>query len=327
MHRFPRSARIGAVVALASLSGVLAPAGAAVAVARSAARPAAKVSPGHWVQVTQPLANVPIIPEVGLVRGSDGVLHVLWHKGTSPHYSVLDTAIASSGAVRAPVTVVRNWFSVDSPAAASTPSGLAVVWNGTRDSGDQFEGTIVATRPRSGGHWSAAAELPGLRNSPQASPAAATAGSDGKLFVASYATDSLVVDHVGHKPVEIDQSGKCCFYNAALATDSSSHLTWVGYMSLVSHDEGVFVRPLRASGAPAGPARLLPGSRAKGNTVPTAERVALTARPGRSGVFAAYGAGLPVLQQASGDRGGRVGTGHAGSVHPGRSARRVGDRR
>src|SRR5690349_3002001 len=52
--------------------------------------PAAAISPGHWAQVTAPLPNNPLIPEIGLARGSDGVLHVLWTTGGGTTWHVKD---------------------------------------------------------------------------------------------------------------------------------------------------------------------------------------------------------------------------------------------
>ena len=66
----------------ASLGAASAPASArtAVSAGTTASIAASAIRPGHWTRVTTPWVDA-LDPEIGLVRGSDGVLHVLWQKG------------------------------------------------------------------------------------------------------------------------------------------------------------------------------------------------------------------------------------------------------
>lgn len=259
--------------------------------------PAASISPGHWAQVTAPLPNNPLIPEIGLARGSDGVLHVLWTTGGGTTWQVKDTPVAPSGRVGKNTTIATDFLATD-PDVTATPSGLVAFWNGIKsDTPGSAKGTFTATRPRSGGAWSASGSAisPLLAVPDTSSPDAAATGSDGKPWFAYYGTDSMVVDHVGHPEVQVAPKFKCCLYFAAFGIDGASGKTWLGYSSLISKGEGIFARPLSDTGKPAGPAVRLPGSGGAGGLiVPPQQRTAITGRgKGHGGVFVVYGSGYP----------------------------------
>ena len=107
-------------------------------------------------------------------------------------------------------------------------------------------------------------------------------------------TDSLAVDHFGHPEVQLGPVTKCCVTEPGLATDGQTGTAWVTYASLITGHGGVFARQLTASGGPAGPPELLPGSAAGGNAITPAQRVGTTGRgAGSGGVYAAYEHGYP----------------------------------
>ncbi len=295
------------------LATALATAGAAPAVAATAqsgstqsgstqagavrgAAPASVIRPGVWAQVTTPLPNNPLIPEIGLARGADGVLHVLWTTGSGP-WHVKDTPIAANGKVGTATTLATDFLATD-PDVTTTPSGVVAVWNGIKsNTPNSPEGTFTAHRPPSGGSWSvsgsAIAPLTAVPDT--SSPDTATTGSDGQPWFAYSGTDSMVVDHVGHPEVQVAPADKCCFDNAGLAVDGASGRTWLAYSSLIPGGEGIFTRPLSATGQPSGPAVRLPQSLpSSGNIIPPEQRTAVTGRGhGRGGVFAVYGSGWP----------------------------------
>jgi hypothetical protein len=293
MISMPFRARL--VVAAASASGLaialLSASGSAAAVGVTDARSTASSASAHWSRVTP--GGTSNLADIGLARGSDGVLHVVWTTGSSGSQRIMDTPIGRTGAVGHPVTIARFYLATD-PDATVTPRGLDAVWNGDQNSSGHPSGTFVATRPASGGAWRITAQVPPLPGiSFTSSPDTATTGSDGKPLVAFTGTDSLAVDHLGHPEVELGPA-KCCVYNAGLATDGHDGQTWISYLSLIPHHEGVFVRPLSASGKASAGAKLLPGSVTGGGVVELNQRVGITGRgKGRAGVYVTYLHGYP----------------------------------
>lgn len=284
-----RTIWIRTTCALAGVAGLALPAlGGGVAAASTA--PAAAST---WSRVTP--AGTNIIDDVGLARGTDGVLHVLWATDASSNQAVMDTPISASGSVGTAVTITHFFIATD-PDATVTPNGIAAIWNGVKTgSGNSPQGTFEATRPLSGGQWTASGtHVPPLSGIPDTSSSdTADTGSDGQPFVAFDGTDSLAVDHFGHKEVQLGPTGKCCVADPGLGTDGQSGTTWITYASLITGQQGVFARQLSASGA-GGTAKLLPGSATGGNSITPAQRVATTGRgPGSGGVYAAYGRGYP----------------------------------
>jgi hypothetical protein len=275
---------------------VLGLAGAAVALGLVAA-PVATAAPAariHWARVTKASNNT--IADVGLVRGSDGILHVLWTTGGSGRNRIMDTPISASGSVLRPVIVAKFFLATD-PDAAMTSAGLTVAWNGYKTSTTHGpSGTFTATRPRSGGSWSlSGSNVEPLTAIPFTSSSDAMAsGSDGKPFVAFSGTNSLAVVHLGHKEVELGPTKACCVEQADLATDGRTGRTWITYASIIPGRMGIFARELTASGKPAGPARRLPGSMTAQNILQPHQRVGTTARGhGNGGVYVVYVHGYP----------------------------------
>ena len=287
-----------AAIQVSPASAATGQAASSAATRQTPATPAAGViRPGQWVQVTTPLKGTAIIPQIGLARGRDGVLHVVWLNGASPAFAIKDTPITAGGRVGKPVTVASHWFLANDPDATVTPNGVVALWNGIKSETKDDHGTATATRPLSGGSWKVSPTIiPGLTGAPDTgSPDTAATGSDGKPWVAFSGTDSLVVDHFGHPEVQLNPGKfQCCVQEAGLATDGKSGVTSLTYASDISHHEGVFARPLTASGKAAGPARLLPGSVQSGSAIVPEQKVAITGRGhGRAGTYVIYGAGWP----------------------------------
>jgi hypothetical protein len=217
----------------------------------------------------------------------------------------MDTPISANGTVGNAATITRFFLATD-PDATVTPSGLAAIWNGIQTSKSKSPmGTFEATRPLSGGQWSApvavAKPLPSIPFT-SSSDTAAT-GSDGKPWVAFNGTDSLTVDHFGNREVELGPTSKCCVVEPGLAIDGQAGTTWVTYASLIPGHGGVFARQLSASGKPAGPAELLPGSAVGGDAIAPGQRVGTTGRgAGSSGVYVAYEHGVPSATALDVDR-------------------------
>lgn len=78
--------------------------------------------PGRWTQITH--AHNGARANLGLARGKDGTLHVLWAgPARGPFTAIYDTPVSPSGAVGKPRPVVSGWNSVQPPAAVAAPDG------------------------------------------------------------------------------------------------------------------------------------------------------------------------------------------------------------
>ena len=229
--------------------------------ARAVPGAAATGGPGRWSQVTA--AGTLSIADVGLVRGADGILHVIWAQGnTSGRAKIIDSPIGPGGTAAARVTIASGQFLVTDPDATATPTGLDAFWNGIQSGKPSSpQGTFEVTRPVKGGRWKAAGSTPPLPAVPFTSSSdSAGAGSDGKPWVAFTGTDSLVVLHLGHRETQIPPKTGCCVYNPAFGTDGATGATWLAYVSVIGGREGVYAQRLSATGA-AGAACACPARR------------------------------------------------------------------
>ena len=78
--------------------------------------------PGRWTQITR--AHNGAKSNLGLARGKDGTLHVLWAGPTrGPFTAIYDTPVSRAGVVGQQRAVVSGWNSVQPPAAAAAPDG------------------------------------------------------------------------------------------------------------------------------------------------------------------------------------------------------------
>ena len=78
--------------------------------------------PGRWTQITH--AHNGAKSNLGLARGKDGTLHVVWAgPNRGPFTAIFDTQISRAGAVGQQRAVVSGWNSVQPPAAAVAPDG------------------------------------------------------------------------------------------------------------------------------------------------------------------------------------------------------------
>jgi hypothetical protein len=287
-----RSTAIALSLATAGLTAAVAIAGQTAASA-AVGKPTAG-GPGRWSQVTA--SGTSIIADVGLVRGADGILHVIWEQGTNAgKEKIVDSPIGPGGTPAARATIASGLFLATDPDATATPSGLDAFWNGIKaNAANTPQGTFEATRPVRGGHWKLAGSTPPLPAIPFTSSSdSAGTGGDGKPWVAFTGTDSLVVLHQGRRETQIPPKVGCCVYNPGFGTDGSSGATWLAYVSIIGGREGVYAQRLSAAGAAGAPARL-PGSVTGGNTILSAQRTGVTGRGrGRPGVYAVYPVGYP----------------------------------
>jgi hypothetical protein len=278
------------------------------AAASASPGPAVTAARAAWSRVT-PLGT-PIIADIGLARGKDGVLHVLWTTGASPRQRVMDTPISLAGAVRKPSTIASGMFTASFPDEVVTSRGLAALFSAQKtESLSSPQGLFEATRPARGGKWSAAKVSVTPAQGASTNGITLSAGAArGQAYTAFTATSILAVGPVGHPYVHIPPKA-CCAYNPGMAGDSRTGSMWVAYLSLVSHHQGIFAQRLTRTGTASGAAIHLPGSSTGGNVVNSDQRIGLAGRgPGHPGVFAAYGSGYPSLR--------RVDVIRVGASHP-----------
>ena len=149
------TARMRTTVVLASVAGLAVPLLGGAAAAAGTGTPAAAAA--AWSRVTP--AGTNIIDDVGLARGNDGVLHVLWTGDGSSNVGIMDTPISANGTVGKAVTIARFFLATD-PDATGTSTGVAAIWNGIQTSQPKSAtGTFEATRPLSGGQWTGPKEV------------------------------------------------------------------------------------------------------------------------------------------------------------------------
>jgi len=171
--------------------------------------------------------------DVGLVRGKDGVLHVLWGNGSgSAPSAIFDTPISARGVVGRTARIVGNVYT-SFPDAAATSTGLAAFWNSTgRSPTGTPAGTFSATRPRGGGSWHLSSSVAAAPSTGWDFSVSAAAGHDGKPWVAfGYSGDTdLAVLHYGH-PEQAFAQPSCCVLDEGIGVDSRSGATWLTYFS------------------------------------------------------------------------------------------------
>ena len=221
---------------------------------------------------------------VGAARGIDGTLHVGWSRRTSNGlYDLMQTPVTASGTVRTPGPIVTGWANIEGPTLLRSGSALFAFFSGTRTlvTGDPHEGVDEAVTADGGASWAlaptalAAGDFAGERD------ASIALGPDGAL-TSWYAGEETVV-HFGTDPTTVNQRGYGLGTGQAVAVSADSAL--VASCTGVQGPNGVFVQAVDpATGAPAGAARIVPGSTSRGSSgapeafCPASARVPLVAR-------------------------------------------------
>jgi hypothetical protein len=243
--------------------------------------------PGQWTQVTGKLIN---INDVGLARGQDGVLHVLWASGGTGTSRIWDTPVKANGVVGRPVTIASRLYAVSDPDATATPAGLAVFWNGFQSSSPQSAvGIFEATRPSRGGSWRISALTAGSFD--WLSSMAAAPGNAGSPWTAFGDSGGITVHHNGNPPVELGFA-TCCVSSEGIGTDSNTGAAFATYLSTVTRHSGLIAQRLTAAGQRSGSPIVLPGSDAGGSPLVSNQRITATGLGGkRPGVYVAYRTG------------------------------------
>lgn len=286
------------VAIIAAGSAVLLGAASSVTAAAPSS-PAKAPRPGHWTKVT-PLGDLDISADIGLVRGSNGVLHVIWtdgQSGTIGTVVVHDTPILANGTVGKPVRITGPLSEATFPDATISGRTMYVFWNQVPNHGSAT-GTAVASWPAGGHGWKVTTVKRAQNNSWDFTVAAAT-GADGHPWVAF--TDGgnrgFEVWHNGHASKQISSAG-CCVYQAGIGVDSRSSAAWLTWYSNVTNHFGIEAQRLDRSGARIGRPIRMPGSNTGNNALHTGQRTTATGLGHHlAGVYLTYLAGWPIAHQ------------------------------
>ena len=259
-----------------------------------------------WRQVTA--SGGASIDQVGLVRTSDGVLHVAWHKDGD----LLHTAIGSNGRIGATSPIQSGWTGHMDAALTAVPGGIRVVWGAIRstDSSDPNQDLNTALSTDGGASWQL---TPGsiIPRGAQAygSDAAATTLPNGTVLQAWAGTLGTWV-HSGLDPampnVDYQAPLGTYGYGPGLASDAGGR-AMMAWFSSGSARRGVVAQGVNADGSPAGAAMTMPGSQVMvgGGTV---SKTPIVARAKSGGFYVGYALGYPTANRV---RVWRVGAGSA----------------
>ena len=113
----------------------------------------AKQAAVPWTQITHATSGAKA--NLGLARGKDGTLHVLWAgPARPPNTALFDTSISPAGKVGRAQTVLSGWNSIQSPAAVAGADGsIHALVSGQKvlSTSDPYAGLNEAVGP---GSWS-----------------------------------------------------------------------------------------------------------------------------------------------------------------------------
>src|SRR5215218_3281838 len=223
------------------------------------AAPISVAEAAAWRQVTA--SGGASIDQVGLVRTSDGVLHVAWHKGGD----LLHTAIGRRGKVGATSPIQSGWTGHMDAALTAVPGGIRVFWGAIRttDPNDPNRDLNTALSTDGGTSWQL---TPGsiipLGAQAYGSDASATTLPNGTVVQAWAGTLGTWV-HSGLDPAtpNFDFQGPLgpYGYGPGIASDAGGR-AMMAWFSSAAGKLGVVVQGVNADGSPFGPAKTMPGS-------------------------------------------------------------------
>jgi hypothetical protein len=274
--------------ALAAAAGI-----AALACAAPAAAGAAT-----WHQVTPSAGRN--IDEVGLVRTSDGVLHVAWvqaNAAASARTDVATRTVTPDGTTLGPVALIADgWAAASNPALTTGPGGLRAFFGGIRttNAGEPNSNLNTASSPDGGSSWSL--QLSNVSNGPAAyasSMAATLLPGDVPMTAWGSSPGTFVTTglSVGGPLLDVQaELGGNFGYDAGLATDASG-TPYVAWASNATGKLGPWAQALTPSVTPAGPPMLMPGVLGS-DFSQQLQRTPIAARAG-GGVYMAYPGGYP----------------------------------
>lgn len=207
---------------------------------------AGSASAASWRQVSQLDGSNTDSP--GVVRGSDGKLHIVYRERESVSAQGLKyRAMTMAGALGSPIQVQTGWSGVTNPDIEMLSGMPTVFWGG-------IGSTDVSDPTSSGKAWSAQMSGAGFTRAGAAMTMSSTAyassaigsavASDGTTPIITYQATSLLGIHSGldASGTEANLSGGCCQYAANLATDAGSGVTYLYYSSNETGKTGAWMQ-------------------------------------------------------------------------------------
>ena len=248
------------------------------------------------------------IDQVGLVRTSDGVLHVAWHKDGD----LLHTAIGRNGRIGATSPIQSGWTGHMDAALTAVPGGIRVVWGAIRstDSSDPNQDLNTALSTDGGASWQL---TPGsiIPRGAQAygSDAAATTLPE-RHGAAGVGGDARHLGALGARPGDAERRLPGSARHLRLRAGARLRRRRPGDDGVVlerRRRRGVVAQGVNADGSPAGAAMTMPGSQVMvgGGTV---SKTPIVARAKSGGFYVGYALGYPTANRV---RVWRVGAGSA----------------
>jgi hypothetical protein len=252
--------------------------------------------PGHWDPVTS--ANGENIDQVATVRTPDGRIHVIWHHHTSPSTdSLVQTVLTANGTVGAPQEIASGWAGVGDAVVLRDAGGRLLVFSAaTRGASatDPLNSVAQWTSADNGATW-ALTPVPVATGAGFSDPLGGALGPDAATPFFAWTTTDGVFLHRGSDPpttsTNLEQAAglACCGYDPGVALDSSTRAIVVAWYAIVNQGNAVYARIVDpATGAPTGTTMRMPGTL---SSVSPDQRVGLTGRSGKAGVYAAYNGG------------------------------------
>jgi hypothetical protein len=258
--------------------------------------------PGTWTRLSTGQGQNYF--DVGLVRETDGTLHVVWPTQNGSTQDLRHTAIAPNGSVAGSSTpVATGWASGLEDATLRVDEktgGLRVFFGGIRSTkpNEPNDALNTATAPADGGSWtlqlSRAAQSPdvyattvGGGVAPDGTPITTWATTFGLRY--HYGTDTSTPD--------ILVPSGCCQYDPEIGQDSTTRQPYLAWFSNETSAQGIYVQAISPT-APTGARFYAPGSATADRkaAVSPLHRIAIEGRAGNAGVYVAYGAGYPTIE-------------------------------
>lgn len=253
-----------------------------------------------WKPVTTPGGTS--IDEVGTLRTADGVLHVAWHKRSSPTTEdLLHTRIAPDGKIGATTPIATGWAGMLDAALTPVAGGIRAFWGGIRTTEPEEPNRELnsALSTDGGATWA-------LQPGSVAPAGAQVYGSDvsaatlaGGTTLQAWSGTLGTFVHAGIDPAtpNVDYQAALGSYGnfPGLAADSGGAAMMAWFSSAAGHI-GVLAQAVGASGAPAGPVMTMPGTQVMVGTG-TTSRTPIVARASSGGFYVAYPVGYPTPRQ------------------------------
>ena len=265
-----------------------------------------------WKVVTTP--DQAAIDQVGLLRTSDGVLHLAWHRPTGPNTDdLLHTVIARNGKLGATNPIATGWTGFQNAALVLDPGGMRAFVGAIRttDPADPQDELNTMLSPDGGASWALqAGNVVPDGGQAYGSPVAATLLPSGVTLQAWAGTLGTWV-HAGLSPSTPNHDFQAPIgnygYDPNLVTDASGRTVMAWYSS-ASGRLGVLAQDVAPDGSPVGSAVTMPGT--GDMRVGMAGLTPIVARAG-GGIYVAYPTGYPAMDRV---RLWRVGAGSARQI-------------